>query len=226
MGNEVLKACAAEAPGNMLRVLSAGGCLSPWLAEFEGSADIPAGPARWHKSSVLEHTTRIMDATAILARAALPAEEVPLAVWMALCHDLGKASTPREILPRPLGHEERGAEAARALGLRLRLPARCIAAGFYASLLHMKAGIYPTLRPGTRTDLIMQTHAARILEPLFLLAAADSGNTELPELARRDAAILHAVSLPPEWRNRGEESGKRLRALRCEALATARSRNR
>ena len=34
-----------------------------------------------------------------------------------------------------------------------------------------------------------------------------------------DLAVLLRISLPPEWRDRGKESGRRLRAMRCQALA-------
>jgi tRNA nucleotidyltransferase (CCA-adding enzyme) len=42
--------------------------------------------------------------------------------FAALCHDLGKATTPAEVLPSHRGHEERGAIIAEALCERLRVP--------------------------------------------------------------------------------------------------------
>ena len=50
----------------------------------------------------------------------------PLPVrWACLMHDLGKGSTPAELLPRHLGHEGRGAKLLRAVGQRLRVPTDC-----------------------------------------------------------------------------------------------------
>ena len=46
----------------------------------------------------------------------------PVTRFAALCHDLGKATTPPEILPAHHGHEERGAVIADDLAARLRLP--------------------------------------------------------------------------------------------------------
>ncbi len=45
----------------------------------------------------------------------------PVTRFAALCHDLGKATTPSDILPGHHGHEERGADIAEALSKRLRL---------------------------------------------------------------------------------------------------------
>lgn len=45
--------------------------------------------------------------------------------WACLCHDLGKAATPRELWPRHLGHEARSAKLAAALAERLRVPTEC-----------------------------------------------------------------------------------------------------
>jgi tRNA nucleotidyltransferase (CCA-adding enzyme) len=42
-----------------------------------------------------------------------------------LFHDLGKGSTPAQLLPRHLGHEERSAKMLQGICKRLRLPAEC-----------------------------------------------------------------------------------------------------
>lgn len=46
----------------------------------------------------------------------------PVSRFAALCHDLGKATTPAEILPSHHGHEARGADITQALANRLKLP--------------------------------------------------------------------------------------------------------
>lgn len=216
IGRECAKACRAARPGNFLRTLHRGGCLAPWLAEFSGADSIPAGPPAFHDASVLEHTARVMDAVAFKPGAG--AEEKALSVWMALCHDLGKTSTPGELLPHHHGHEERGKTLAETLGQRLRLPGRWIAAGGLCALLHMKAALFQDLRPGTRVDLLTRLHAARLVRPLFRVAEADSGQKNLLAMAKADLALILPISLPPAWQNKGVESGRRLRELRCMAL--------
>ena len=52
--------------------------------------------------------------------------QTPLPVRFAcLCHDLGKGTTPADILPRHLGHEGRSAQLLRPLCERLRVPNDC-----------------------------------------------------------------------------------------------------
>ena len=45
--------------------------------------------------------------------------------FAALAHDLGKATTPQDILPRHIGHEARSVELLHGLCERLRVPNEC-----------------------------------------------------------------------------------------------------
>lgn len=213
VGHEVLRAMEAPRPSRFLRALDAGACLTPWLPQLAEAGRIPAGPAPWHDNSVLEHTGEVMDGVAGDA----------LAVWMALCHDLGKSSTEPSLWPHHYGHEARGEAAAAALAVRLRLPTRYRKAGMLAARLHMKAGRYGQLRPGTRRDVLWNVHIARLHEPFWKLVGADSGLNLLPDV-NRDLDILLAARLPREWSGLGAESGRRLRELQCQALAAVRGR--
>ncbi|MBZ2171810.1 HD domain-containing protein [Nitratidesulfovibrio sp. SRB-5] len=195
---ETLKALAAPCPGRYLKVLHAGGCLPPWLAELAGAHEVPAGPARYHSGSVLAHVARVMDMAAALAgyasgagdggpaptgstmtdstgAHARPAQQPPpeLVTWMALCHDLGKVTTATDVLPHHYGHEDRGAPLARALGLRLCMPTRFIEAGEAAARLHMRLARHAELRPGTRVDLLLALHTRGLLPAMRLLVLAD-----------------------------------------------------
>lgn len=207
VGREALRACEAARPGNFLRLLDQGGCLAPWLSEFAGASDIPAGPPQYHDASVLEHTARVMDRLA----------GEPVRVWMGLCHDLGKTSTPAELLPRHIGHEERGRELALALGNRLRLPQRHIQAGADAARWHMQAGRYPELRPATRVDLLFRLKSRAVLRELFQVVRADKDRDHLPE-AQADLAAALTATLPPDARDQGAASGELLRSLRAQAV--------
>lgn len=225
-GRETWKALSSPSPSTFLRLLAETGCLSPWFAELENAHTVTAGPPPWHSGSVLEHSCEIMDLTATHT----PQEIRPVTVWMALCHDLGKVLTDPDILPHHYGHEKRGEALAKSLGERLRLPTRVIEAGMLASTLHMKAGIYTQLRPGTKVDLLMQAHAKQLVDELFWLAFADVRATQLNAdqsgnhllcAARADLATILAVRLPQSLHNKGELSGIRLREYRCSALSTA-----
>ncbi|BFR48489.1 HD domain-containing protein [Nitratidesulfovibrio sp. HK-II] len=200
---ETLKALATPCPGRYLKVLHAGGCLSPWFAELAGADGVPAGPVRYHTESVLDHVARVMDIAAALAEHRPPGEgggapqphgaangpapdtwnspemsgmqppRPELVAWMALCHDLGKVTTGADVLPHHYGHEDRGAPLARALGARLAMPVRFIEAGDMAARLHMRLARYAELRPGTRVDLLLAMHLRGLLPAMRLLVLAD-----------------------------------------------------
>lgn len=301
---ETLKALAAPCPGRYLKVLHAGGCLLPWFAELAGADAVPAGPPRYHAGSLLDHVARVMDMAAVLTgHASRPRNDAPLpspadpstgngtgahsrpmvpqpelVTWMALCHDLGKATTAADVLPHHYGHEDRGAPLARALGARLAMPTRYIEAGDAAARLHMRLARHAELRPGTRVDLLLELHTRALLPAMRLLVLADGtgkGMATGPDCALRqpenaspvaggraaavsvseppsapgsddplapyeppripdacltrlemlrqrtetELAVLLAVKLPPELRDKGAASGVRLRELRSMALA-------
>ncbi|WP_288908477.1 polynucleotide adenylyltransferase [uncultured Desulfovibrio sp.] len=112
VARELRKALAAPVPGRFFRVLAQGNALTPWFAELQTARAVPAGPARWHANSVFGHSLRLADQLA----------GDPLAVWMAICHDLGKINTDPTLLPHHYGHEQRGVPLALQLAQRLRLP--------------------------------------------------------------------------------------------------------
>lgn len=207
VGREVLKTLESAKPSRFLQVLSHGGLLSPWFVELEGAHSLPAGPPQWHRGSVLEHIGQVMDAVA----------GDSLTVWMALCHDLGKVSTPADILPHHYGHEKRGVDAAITLAKRLALPTRYVMAGALAAREHMKGGTYESLRIGTRRDLLMAVHNAGFDEPFWRLVDADS-HKNISSLAQAELEILTAIRLPEEWHNQGQVSANKLRAMHCAAL--------
>lgn len=215
VGRELCKALCAPRPSRFLEVLAAADAFNHWFEELEGAQHIPAGPRPWHEGSVLEHLCHVMDTVAMDKRLG---DELELTTWMALCHDIGKITTPQDMLPHHYAHELRGEKAASALAKRLALSARHHKAGGLAAREHMKGGIFSGLRVGTRRDILHTVHAARLDTPFWALVDADSGKPISP-LARAQLEAMLAITLPPEWRDRGAESGQRLRLLQCEALS-------
>lgn len=220
VGRECMKAMVAPAPGNFLRALAESESLAPWLSPLDAARAVAAGPEAFHgQASVFDHTCAVMDAVAAMPYArALPEKQRALAVWMALCHDLGKTLTPASLLPRHIGHETRGVPLANTLAQRLRLPKTWHKAGALAALLHMKGARYTSLRPGTRVDLLNALHASGLFAPFRALVMADSGDASLAESMLRDMRAMLAVTLPESWRNKGKISAAHLRELRAQAL--------
>ena len=211
VGRELLKALALPCPGRFLEVLEQLHLWRPWFTELEAIARIPAGPVRWHSGSVLQHTVRVMNAVAGNS----------LAVWMAFCHDLGKLLTPEEELPHHYGHEQRGLALVRLLAKRLHLPVRQEKAGLLACELHMKAGLYDRLRPGTRRDVLWTVATRGLMKEFWSVVDADS-KQDISSKALEDTALLRTIGLPPQWQNKGAESARKLRELHCQALVGSR----
>lgn len=208
VGQETLKALQTASPGNYLRLLGRAGCLEPWFQEFKESMNIPAGPLPYHDTDVLEHTCRVMDSLA----------GDGMAAWMGLCHDLGKTSTPKDLLPSHHDHDQRGADMADTLARRIRLSNAHALAGRKGAQWHMIAGRYKELRPGTKVDMLMDLHLSRVSRQLFRLVAADQDKDHW-HLAAKDLRTVLASRLDETQRNLGPESGRRLRELRAQALA-------
>ncbi len=210
VAQEVRKALDAAKPSRFFELLAETGCLLPWMPELERSRHVPAGPPLHHDGSVFAHMCGMVDALAGKS----------LAGWMAVCHDLGKLATPESEWPRHHGHDAAGAEVAEELGRRLKLPNRVREAGVAAARLHMKAARYPELRAGTRVDMLAWLHKNELLEPLFEMVRADTGDDLFPPV-RRDLKLMLSVHLPGGQRMRGPISGDKLRSLRCQKLAEA-----
>lgn len=207
VGNEVIKACSAPSPGRFLLLLSETGAFTPWFHEFQGTEKMPAGPAPYHKESVLEHTAEVMDRL----------KGSSLRVWMGLCHDIGKARSAEEFLPSHHEHGEKGKAPAKNIGTRLKLPNTFIKAGIISAEKHMAAGMYDELRPGTKVRLLLTLNRYGITKEMFEVVAADKGINFI-EKAKEDTRQILSVHLPEEFKGLGPESGEKLFQLQCQKL--------
>ncbi len=215
VGAELMSAMNTAQPSRFLDLLARCSCLLPWFAELEDAKSVPAGPSKHHSGSVWDHTLEVMDRLA---------SGGPFRVWLGLVHDLGKCATSPQQWPQHIGHEKAGETLAMAMGERLQLPKRFILAGSLATRWHILAGRYPELRPGTRVDLLTRMKSRAMVENLFALAAADYGTsygaaTDHSSMALADLKIIAKVHLSAHDSNLGEESGKKLRQLKAQAIA-------
>lgn len=105
-------------PSRMFEVLRGCGALAVLLPEVDRLFGVPQ-PAEHHPevdSGV--HLMLVLDMAARLG-AALPVR------FACLTHDLGKGTTPAELLPRHLGHEARSVALMHAVADRWRVPTAC-----------------------------------------------------------------------------------------------------
>lgn len=101
-----------------------------------------------------------------------------------LVHDLGKGTTPKEILPHHYGHEERGIELVQSLGKRIKIPNNWIKCGKAACKFHMKGGIFEQMTTKKQVDFIENVSKTILgLEGMKIIVMCDkSRNGEFVEV--------------------------------------------
>jgi len=105
-------------PSRMFAVLRRCGALARVMPEVDRLWGVPQRPEYHPEIDTGVHLMMVLDMAARL--------QAPLEVrYACLCHDLGKGTTPPEILPRHIGHEQRSARLARGLSDRLRVSVAC-----------------------------------------------------------------------------------------------------
>jgi tRNA nucleotidyltransferase (CCA-adding enzyme) len=97
----------------------------------------------------------VLDAAARIA----PGDD--LVGFCALTHDLGKALTPADELPRHVGHEHRGVAPLRVLAARLKVPTEHAALAELVCREHLNAHRAFELKPATVLKLLSALDALR-----------------------------------------------------------------
>jgi tRNA nucleotidyltransferase (CCA-adding enzyme) len=105
-------------PSRMFAVLRDCGALARLLPELDRLWGVPQGAEHHPEVDTAVHVMLVLD---LAAR-----QNVSLPVRFAcLTHDLGKGTTPADVLPRHIGHEERSVRLLKGLCQRLRVPVEC-----------------------------------------------------------------------------------------------------
>ena len=115
---ELARGLMEARPSRMLDVLRDCGALARLLPEVERLWGVPQRADYHPEVDTGVHLCMVLDMAARL-HASLPVR------YAALCHDLGKGTTPADVLPRHLGHEGRSVDLLRKLSQRLRVPVEC-----------------------------------------------------------------------------------------------------
>ncbi len=115
---ELSRGLMEKKPSRMFDVLRDCGALQHLLPEVAALWGVPQRAEYHPEIDTGIHLMMVLDMAAGLG--------APLPVRFAcLCHDLGKATTPADMLPRHIGHEERSAKLLKGLCQRLRAPTDC-----------------------------------------------------------------------------------------------------
>ena len=115
---EVSRGLMERRPSRMFEVLRECGALARILAEIDALYGVPQRADYHPEVDTGVHVMMVVDHAAVRGYA--------LAVrFAALTHDLGKATTPEDVLPRHIGHEGRSVDLLKPLCERLRVPNDC-----------------------------------------------------------------------------------------------------
>jgi len=224
---ETHRALAEPRPDAFLEVLRGCGALARIYPEIDALWGVPQ-PERWHPEvDTGEHMLRVMRQAASLT-------DSPRVRFAALVHDLGKGTTPPELWPRHIGHEERGATLVRRLSERLRIPTDFRHLAELTARWHGLAHRALELRPATILQLLEHCDAFRRPERFreFLVACeADFRGRPgwetrpYPEAELLASALdaASAVSVGADERRGldGEQIGELLRSKRVTAVGAS-----
>ena len=225
---ELRRALTCATPSAFLRTLHDAGALRVVLPEVDALYGVPQRPEYHPEVDTGVHTEMVVDQAAKLA----PGDD--LIGFAALTHDLGKALTPADILPRHINHERNGLEPLAALCARLKVPTdhRLLAEAVCRE--HLNVHRLDEMRPRSVYELIARCDGFRNpkrIEQMSIACEADKrGRLGLEDSAYPQGAslreALHAAlkvranDLKPGLI--GPAVGEAMRRARIEAIAMAR----
>ena len=115
---EISRGLMESKPSRMFEVLRECGALAVLLPELNRLWGIPQRAEYHPEVDTGVHAMMVLDMAAHL--------NAPLPVRFAcLCHDFGKGTTPADMLPRHIGHEQRSAQLLKPVCARWRVPNDC-----------------------------------------------------------------------------------------------------
>ena len=115
---ELARGLMEKRPSPFFETLRSCGALAKILPEIDALFGVPQPEKHHPEIDCGIHTMMVIDNAA--------QQNYALEVrFAAATHDLGKATTPKNILPRHIGHELRSVELVKQLSQRLRVPSEC-----------------------------------------------------------------------------------------------------
>lgn len=227
---ELAKALRSASPAAFLRTLREADALRAVLPEVDALYGVPQRADYHPEVDTGIHCELVCDMAARLA----PGDD--LIGYAALCHDLGKALTPADVLPRHLMHEMRGVAPAIAMSQRLKVPNEHRELAVIASREHLNVHRIAELKPATVHELIARCDGFRKparIDQLATVCEADArgraglGDTDYPQAdtlrrlhaaamaVRGDAIAAQGIT--------GPAFGEALRKARIAAIVAAKA---
>ncbi|RKE25277.1 tRNA nucleotidyltransferase (CCA-adding enzyme) [Paraburkholderia sp. BL23I1N1] len=191
---EVSRGLMEKKPSRMFEVLRECGALARILPEIDALFGVPQRADYHPEVDTGVHVMMVIDHAA--------AQGYALTVrFAALTHDLGKATTPEDVLPRHIGHEGRSVDLLKPFCERLRVPNECRDLALLVAREHgnihrvMEMGAAALVRLLERSDAIRKP--ARFAEALQACEADARGRLgfemrEYPQAERLRIALVAA----------------------------------
>jgi tRNA nucleotidyltransferase (CCA-adding enzyme) len=229
---ETRKALGEPQPSAFLRVLRACGALAVLFPEVDALYGVPQRAEFHPEIDCGTHVELVLDQAARLA----PGDD--LVAFCELTHDLGKAVSPADDLPRHIGHEQRGVAPLRALAARLKVPAEHAALAELVCREHLNAHRAFELKPATVLKLLASLDALRRparLDTFLAACTADkrgrSGHAhdaypqaDYLRAARDAAAAIEAAGFVAAGLT-GPAIGKAMASARIDAIAAVKAKH-
>ena len=228
---ELSRALASTQPSAFLRALRDADALAVVLPEVDALYGVPQRAEFHPEVDTGVHTEMVCDMAARIA----PGDAV--IGFAALTHDLGKALTPVDELPKHIMHEQRGLAPLSTLCARLKVPGAHRELAKAACREHLQVHCLLELRNDTVHDLIARNDGFRQpqrIDQLAIVCEADKrGRGGMSESAYPQAdelRRLHAAAMMvrgADFARRGLEGpalGAALRQARITAIGKARQR--
>jgi len=227
---ELSRALIAPRPSAFLRTLHDCDALAVVLPEVEALYGVPQRAEYHPEVDTGVHIELVCDMAATLA----PGDAV--IGFAALTHDLGKALTPKHVLPKHIGHEHTGLAPLKQLCARLKVPAEHRRLAEMACREHLNVHRLFELRDRSVHELLARCDGfrqpARIVQLVQVCEADKRGRAGLaendypqgPELLRLHAAAraVRGHDVAHDGLN-GRALGNALAQARIAAIAQARS---
>jgi tRNA nucleotidyltransferase (CCA-adding enzyme) len=228
---ELAKGLMEAQPSRMFTVLRSCGALARLLPELDRLWGVPQSPEHHPEIDTGIHVMLVLDRAAELG--------APLEVrYACLGHDLGKGTTPADVLPRHIGHEERSARLLKTLAQRLRVPNDCAELADVVAREHGNIHRSASLNAAAIVRLLERCDAFRKparFAQVLLACQCDAqgrlglGDAAYPQAARLAQALASAQSVATDLvaaraisaGASGPKIGQLIQAARAEAIAAA-----
>ena len=151
---ELAKGLMEKQPRRMFEILRECGALKVLLPEIDALFGIPQPAAHHPEIDCGLHTLMVLQRAADM-NLGLPAR------YAALLHDLGKALTPPDLLPKHHGHDLAGIAPVQTVNRRWRVPKQCAELAELVCRWHIVLHNVFTLKTSTALNVLQKTDAFR-----------------------------------------------------------------